>query len=49
MDAPCYIVLNAGAGRAETGLRCVTIRDVPPAAGRACDLAVVRDAATLDV
>ncbi|QJE02164.1 diacylglycerol kinase [Massilia forsythiae] len=43
-DAPFYVVLNAGSGRAETELRCSTIRDVLEAAGRACELEVVHDA-----
>lgn len=47
MDAPFYIVLNAGAGRVETNLRCATIRNVLNAAGRDCELAVVHDAAHL--
>jgi diacylglycerol kinase family enzyme len=48
MDAPFYIVLNAGSGRAETDLRCATIRDVLAAAGRTCELSVVHDSADLD-
>lgn len=47
-DAPFYVVLNAGSGRAETDLRCTTIRDVLGAAGRSCELEVVHDAAKLE-
>jgi diacylglycerol kinase family enzyme len=47
-DAPFYVVLNAGSGRAETDLRCATIRDVLDGAGRTCELDVVHDAARLD-
>jgi diacylglycerol kinase family enzyme len=47
-DAPLYVVLNAGSGRAETDLRCSTIRDVLGAAGRTCELEVVHDAAKLE-
>lgn len=47
-DAPFYVVLNAGSGRAETDLRCATIRDVLGAAGRSCELEVVHDAAKLE-
>jgi diacylglycerol kinase family enzyme len=46
--APFYVVLNAGSGRAETDLRCATIRDVLGAAGRTCELEVVHDAARLE-
>ncbi|MFS2020550.1 hypothetical protein ACEN88_28720, partial [Massilia sp. CT11-108] len=47
-DAPFYVVLNAGSGRAETDLRCTTIRAVLGAAGRSCELEVVHDAAKLE-
>jgi len=46
-DAPFYVVLNAGSGRAETELRCSTIRDVIGAAGRRCELEIVEDASQL--
>jgi len=46
-DAPFYVVLNAGSGRAETELRCATIRDVLAGAGRTCHLEVVEDGGRL--
>jgi len=46
-DAPFLVVLNAGSGRAETDLRCSTIRDVLEGAGRRCHLEVVHDASEL--
>ena len=42
-NAVFYVVLNAGSGHAETELRCSTIRDVLGAAGRPCQLEIVRD------
>jgi len=47
-DAPFYVVLNAGSGRADTDVRCATIRDVLHAAGRACEIDVVQDGARLE-
>jgi diacylglycerol kinase family enzyme len=47
-DAPFYVVLNAGSGRAEADVGSATIRDVLGAAGRACELDVVRDATRLE-
>ena len=46
--APFYVVLNAGSGRADTDVRCATIRDVLGEAGRACEIDVVHDAARLE-
>jgi diacylglycerol kinase family enzyme len=46
-DAPFYVVLNAGSGRTDTGLRCATIREVLEGAGRRCDIEVVRDGAKM--
>ena len=46
-DAPFHIVLNAGSGRTDTGLRCATIREVIEGAGRRCALEVVQDGSRL--
>lgn len=46
-DAAFYVVLNAGSGRAETELRCSTIRDVLGSAGRRCEIEVVHDGGQL--
>jgi diacylglycerol kinase family enzyme len=47
-DAPFYVVLNAGSGSAQADVRSATIRDLLDAAGRACELDVVHDAARLE-
>jgi len=47
-DAPFYVVLNAGSGRAEADVRSATIRAVLGAAGRRCELDVVHDVARLE-
>lgn len=46
-DAPFHVVLNAGSGRTDTGLRCATIREVIEGAGRRCALEVVTDGSRL--
>jgi diacylglycerol kinase family enzyme len=46
-EAAFYVVLNAGSGRTDTGLRSSTIRDVLAAAGRRCEIEVVDDGSRL--
>lgn len=48
LDAPFFIVLNAGSGSAEVDERVGTIRAVLDGAGRACEIEVVSDAAAIE-
>ena len=48
LDAPYFIVLNAGSGHSETELRRSTIESVLAAAGRSCHLEMVEDPGQLE-